>query len=100
MQIFTYTKDDGSVSNRLLHAQSKPGNIYALDLSELSEADATKAARLYDEWLETIKKPFDKLAKQFEKDNLKSLDAFLKENGFENPPIMKSFKPAGLVLKP
>ena len=97
MQNFKYTKDDGETSDRVLHAVGKPGNVYALDLTQYSEEERNRLARLYDEWLENHKKPFDKLAKQFEKDNLKSLSDFYKENGVETPPITKSFKPQGLV---
>ena len=99
MKKYEYTKDTGEVSDRVLHAETKPGLVYAFDLTALSEEDRNKAARLYDQWLADHKKPFDKLAKEFEKANLKSLDSFLKENGFEDPPIFKAFKPQGLVPK-
>lgn len=99
MEKFIYTKDDGSVSERVLHGLTNPGHHTALDVTGLSEEEQTKAARLYDQWKEEHLKPFDKKAAQFKKENLKTLETFFEENGIPKTVMVKSFKPAGLVKK-
>lgn len=98
MEKFSYLKEgEESPSTRTLHAVSKPGNVSALDLSGLSEEDANKAARLYDQWQLEHVKPYSALERQFKKDNLKPWETFAAENGLADPPIVKSFKPQGLT---
>lgn len=99
MQKYTYLKDGETVaSERLLHSVAKPSHLVsALDLSGLSEEEATKAARLYDQWLLEVKKPYDVLEREFRANNLTSFETFCRENGVEQPPMIKSFKASGLI---
>ncbi len=99
MKKYTYTKDDGTSSDRVLHGISTPANLSALDVSSLSEDDATKACRIYDQWIEEHLKPFEKKAATFKKENLKSLESMFEENGISKDIMVKSFKPRGLVEK-
>lgn len=97
MKNYTYTKDDGTVSDRVLHVIAKPTHTMALDLTQLSQEDANTAQRLYEQWDAEVNKPYKKLEAAFKKANLKSFDDFLKDNDFSHVIIPKSFKPAGLV---
>lgn len=97
MKKFSYTKDDGTTSDRVLHVIAKPSHTMALDLTQLSQEDANTAQRLYEQWDAEVNKPYKKLEAAFKKEHLKSYDDFLKDNDFQYPVIPKSFKPAGLV---
>lgn len=99
MQKFTYLKEgEDKPSDRLLHCVTKPSALVtSLDLSGLSEEEANKAARLYDQWLLEVKKPYDALEREFKANNLKSFETFCREGGIEQPPMIKSFKTSGLV---
>jgi hypothetical protein len=96
---YTYQKDGEDVAtNRRLHAVSKPNfKVTALDLSALSEEEAAIASALYEDWLANHKKPFEKLAAAYQKENLKSLHDYFLERGIKEPPQIKSFKCSGLV---
>lgn len=99
MQQFTYLKDGEEVATkRVLHAVKPPANLVTgLDLSGMSEEEANKAARLYDQWLVEHQKPYQKLENEFRANNLKSFETFCRENGIEKPPMVKSFKATGLT---
>lgn len=99
MEKFKYLKDgETNPSERTLHAVKKPdGLVRALDVSGLSEEEANKAARLYDQWLEEHMKPYQKLENDFKANNLESFDEFCRDNGIEKPPMVKSFKATGLT---
>lgn len=97
---FTYTKDDGEVSERKLIVVAKvpAQNIRALDVSAFDDETAEKIAFVYDEWIEKVKKPFDKLARQFLKDNLVEFEEYLDGAGIceKQKAMLKSFKASGL----
>ena len=99
MHNYTYLKDgEDAASKRRLFAVSKPNHsVTALDLSALTEEEANIAKALYEDWLVSHKKPFEKLAAAFQKENLKSLTEFFKDRGITEPPQVKSFKCSGLV---
>lgn len=99
MQKFTYLKEgEDAPTARVLHSISKPvATVSALDLTGLTDEEANKAARLYDQWLLEVKKPYDVLEREFKANNLKSFEAFCREGGIESPPMVKSFKTAGLL---
>lgn len=97
-QNFTYTKDDGSTSNRVLHAVSKPPapNVRALDLSEFDTPTATVIADLYDTWVKEVLTPYNKAEAERRKVELQEFDAYLLTRGIKEKPLIKSFKVAGL----
>ena len=99
MQKFTYLKaGETTATERLLHNVKPPSDlVQALDLSGLPEDEANKCARLYDQWLTDVKKPYDKLEAEFRANNLTSFETFCRENGVEKPPMVKSFKAGGLT---
>jgi phosphopantothenoylcysteine synthetase/decarboxylase len=98
MERYEYIKaGDELASQRVLHAVTKPANISALDVSMLSEEEQNKAVRLYDEWVEKIKKPYDVEERVFRTAHLVSFEAYAKANGMPTPPMIKSFKPQGLT---
>ncbi|ASS33931.1 hypothetical protein FDI24_gp066 [Acidovorax phage ACP17] len=99
MAKYTYTKDDGSTSERELHIVSKPPaqNWRAIDLTGLDAEQQSQIVELYDEWKNTHAKQYAANLREFSKANEKTFEAFLQENGIEKPPTVKAFKDAGLV---
>ena len=98
MERYEYIKaGDELATQRVLHAVGKPANISALDITMLTEEDQNKAVRLYDEWVDKVKKPYDKQERTFRSANLVGFEAYAKANGMDSPPMIKSFKPQGLT---
>ena len=97
---YEYTKDDGEISNRKLSivSPSPAQNVRALDLSAFDDETANKIVFVYDEWIKKVKKPFDKKARDFQKENLMSFEDYLREHDFVEVPdaMVKSFKENGL----
>ena len=101
---YEYTKDDGEISNRKLSivSPSPAQNVRALDLTAFDDETANKIVFVYDEWMKKVKKPFDKKARDFQKENLVSFEDYLREHEFVEVPdtLVKSFKEHGLKKVP
>ena len=97
---YEYIKDDGEISNRKLSivSPSPAQNVRALDLTAFDDETAAKIVFVYDEWMKKVKKPFDKKARDFQKENLMSFEDYLREHDFVEVPValVKSFKEHGL----
>lgn len=99
MKAYTYTKDDGTTSDRVLHIVGKPPaqNFRALDLTGIDPVIAQRIEDFYGEWVDTVDKPYKKKENEFRKANLESFEDFLRERGIDRETLVKSFKAAGLV---
>lgn len=100
VEAFTYIKDDGTASDRFLMAVDKPTtNLFMMDLSEIPTEHHGKFLELYEQYTTEILKPYKKLEATFKKENLKTLDSFLFDNGFNGSVVLKTFKAGGLIPK-
>lgn len=101
---YEYIKDDGEISNRKLHIVGPPpaANLRAIDLTGFDDETAAKIVFVYDEWMKKVKKPFDKKARDFQKEHLMSFEDYLREHDFVEVPdtLVKSFKEHGLKKVP
>lgn len=97
-QNYTYTKDDGTTSDRVLHAVGKAPapNVRALDLTGLDKPTADVIAGLYDDWVRDVFTPYNQAEAARRKVELQEFDAYLLGRDIKTKAIVKSFKVGGL----
>lgn len=86
-----YIKDDGEISNRKLSivSPSPAQNVRALDLTAFDDDTAAKIVFIHDEWMKKVKKPFDKKARDFQKEHSISFEDYLREHDFTGSPQLR-----------
>lgn len=100
---FKYTKDNGEVSERILHDVGKvpAQNVKALDLTDYTEDERHELVGLWGEYNSTVAKDYRKLEMEFRKKNFITFEQFLMtKNWNKDVPIQKSFKFSGLEELP
>ena len=94
---YTYTKDSGEQSNRVLRVLNKPPaqNVQAIDLTDFEQEEAETFSNFYDQWVVKFEKPYQTRLYPFRFDNHTSFSEFMEENGYSVG--IKTFKVKGLV---
>lgn len=102
MKQYTYTKDTGEVSDRVLHilGGGKVQNFSALDLTEVEPEIRAVVVDLYNQWTREVFKAYQAEERKFRKENLTEFREWLVDFVEESKvpgTLVKNFKPGGLV---